>query len=82
MSLYWFLFQINRSSAQDLPPSIRSFGFNLEGMEGSLKKKSFGDGTYSRNYFKKCLGMCCEHNLKKEDGQGLGRVLSRSVAEP
>lgn len=46
-------------------------------MEGSLK---FEDGIYSRNYKKMCLGMCSEHNLKNEDGQGLGRVLARPLS--
>lgn len=27
-----------------------------------------------------CLGMCSEHNLKEENGQGLGRVLSRPLS--
>lgn len=78
MGLYWFLFQINRSSAQSsLSIRIYLLGLNLGTMEGSLK---FEDRIYSRNYQKLCLGMCSENSLKKEDGQGLDRVLARPLS--
>lgn len=69
MSLYWFLFQVKQILSPRSSLSIRSSGFNLEGMEGSLK---FEDGTYCRNYLKSVFGDMLWTQFKGGGWSGIG----------